>query len=199
MRNILIAGGGFLALATVTTNVIVLQKVERINDSVSELRVELKTEIANVKEEVKDLRTEVQQVALYKTKERIKLTKEEQECLAKNIFHEAGVDPYEGKIAVAQVTYNRLKAGRWGDNICKVVHAKAQFSWTLKKSKLHEKPKGALWEASVKAAEDLQNGLRVTNLENSQFYHTTTSKASWADPTKKVAVVGSHVFYSAAI
>ena len=32
-------------------------------------------------------------------------------CLAKNIYHEAGGEPFEGKVAVAQVTINRTNSG----------------------------------------------------------------------------------------
>src|SRR5690606_39623061 len=38
---------------------------------------------------------------------------EDLHCLAKNIFHEAGVESEKGKLAVAQVTLNRVDAGRW--------------------------------------------------------------------------------------
>ena len=32
------------------------------------------------------------------------------ECLAKNIYYEAGGEPFEGKVAVAQVTLNRAES-----------------------------------------------------------------------------------------
>ena len=45
-------------------------------------------------------------------------------CLAKNIYFEAGTESMLGKMAVAQVTINRVKNGYWGDTICDVVNAK---------------------------------------------------------------------------
>jgi spore germination cell wall hydrolase CwlJ-like protein len=51
-------------------------------------------------------------------------------CLAQNIFFEAGTESMLGKIAVGQVTVNRVKIGHWGETVCDVVHAKDQFSWT---------------------------------------------------------------------
>ena len=32
------------------------------------------------------------------------------DCLAKNIYHEAAGEPFEGKVAVAQVTMNRAES-----------------------------------------------------------------------------------------
>ena len=34
------------------------------------------------------------------------------ECLANNIYWEAASEPFEGKVAVAQVTMNRVESGR---------------------------------------------------------------------------------------
>lgn len=59
------------------------------------------------------------------------------ECLARNIYHEAGGEPFEGKVAVAQVTINRAESGDFPNDICKVVYQKnivyekvlCQFSW----------------------------------------------------------------------
>ena len=43
------------------------------------------------------------------------------DCLARNIYHEAGSEPFEGKVAVAQVTINRAESGQFPSDICKVV------------------------------------------------------------------------------
>ena len=53
-----------------------------------------------------------------KTKERVKLSKQEFECMARNVYHEAGVENNAGKIAVAQVTLNRVKSKKWGKGVC---------------------------------------------------------------------------------
>jgi spore germination cell wall hydrolase CwlJ-like protein len=129
-------------------------------------------------------------------KNSVKLSPKERECLAKNVYHEAGVEPLAGKIAVAQVTLNRTKSDRWSSDVCKVVMQKAQFSWTLQKKKLAEKPKGKLWEDSVKAVEKFEQGVRVAGVEKAHFYHTDYIKTpKWADKSQKVAVVGQHIFY----
>ena len=58
-------------------------------------------------------------------------------CLAINIYKEAANEPFEGKVAVAQVTINRTKNPNFPDTICDVVYQKntfmgkvvCQFSW----------------------------------------------------------------------
>lgn len=46
------------------------------------------------------------------------------ECMARNIFYEAGSEPTEGKIAVGVVTLNRTQDGRFGKTVCEVVKAR---------------------------------------------------------------------------
>ena len=38
-------------------------------------------------------------------------------CLAKNIYFEAATEPFEGKVAVAQVTINRANSGKFPEDI----------------------------------------------------------------------------------
>ncbi len=46
------------------------------------------------------------------------------ECMARNIFYEAGGESTEGKIAVGVVTLNRAQDGRFGKTVCDVVKAR---------------------------------------------------------------------------
>lgn len=116
------------------------------------------------------------------------------DCLAHNIYYEAGVEDYKGKIAVAQVTWNRLKNGRWGDTVCKVVYGKHQFSWTKQRK---PKPAGQLWQDSQAAARDFLRGVRLAILRDSKFYHATwISAPSWTDPMTVKATIGQHIFYA---
>ena len=48
------------------------------------------------------------------------------DCLARNIYYEAGGEPEEGKVAVAMVTINRVRDGRFGNSICSVVGQRTQ-------------------------------------------------------------------------
>jgi spore germination cell wall hydrolase CwlJ-like protein len=134
---------------------------------------------------------------LYKVETKIKLSKHDYNCLARNIYFESGIESHVGKLAVAQITFNRLEMGRWGNSICKVVYDKHQFSWTKDKKKLFQKPKGPLWDQSILALNDYLNGTRIYNLSNSTHYHADwINTPKWAlmiDPTD---YIGQHIFYS---
>lgn len=127
---------------------------------------------------------------------KLTLSSADYHCLVKNIFHEAGIEPIEGKLAVAHVTLNRLKTGRWGNTICSVVHARAQFSWTLDKRQLHANPKGKLWAESHAAANAFVAGVRVRGLEASKFYHADYIKPpKWTKSMTLAGQIGTHIFY----
>jgi spore germination cell wall hydrolase CwlJ-like protein len=148
--------------------------------------------------EVMVVHDDVQEIKqfLVHTNERLKYTTADAQCLAKNIYHEAGVEPIEGKFAVAQVTLNRLKQGRWGHSICDVVHSKAQFSWTLNKRKVQEQPKGELWaESQAVARTVLDKGVRVPSLAQSTYYHADYVKPLWSKSVVKIQQIGQHIFY----
>jgi spore germination cell wall hydrolase CwlJ-like protein len=139
---------------------------------------------------------EIKQAFITQTNERVKFTEKDEDCLAKNIFYEAGVEDERGKYAVAQVTINRLTSGKWGNSICSVVYAKAQFSWTLKK-KL-ETPGGSAWADSRWVAHRVLRGDRVAPLKDAMFYHAEYVSPKWRDDVAKIQQVGQHIFYTKA-
>lgn len=118
-------------------------------------------------------------------------------CLQKNIFHEAGVEPVEGKYAVAQVTMNRVESERYPDSICAVVYQPRQFSWANDINVRWTEESGPLWEESRRVAESvLLNGTEVPKLKDSLWYHRNDVKPNWSSPDYKVATVGVHIFYN---
>lgn len=129
----------------------------------------------------------------------IKYSKQDFDCLARNIYYEAGIEDRLGKVAVAQVTLNRVRTGYWGKSICKVVYAPAQFSWTKIKRRAWMPNIGPSWEESKRvAAEVLDQGLRIRTLKTSLFYHADYVSPNWRDDSKRVTKVGRHIFYTQA-
>ena len=129
--------------------------------------------------------------------EKVKYTKNDVECLTKNIYYEAGIEDHRGKFAVGNVTINRLKTGYWGNSICKVVYAKSQFSWTL--AKKLPRPDSKLWAESEQVARKVLAGHRVRGLTRSLYYHAIYIKdPKWVDTQHEVGQIGNHVFYNKA-
>jgi spore germination cell wall hydrolase CwlJ-like protein len=119
----------------------------------------------------------------------------ERTCLIRNVFFESGSEPYWGKIAVAQVTWNRVKYGKWGQDICRVVYAPGQFSWTVEPHKRNRPVGGPGWEDTAQAVEDFINGARVAKLENSMFFHASYVRPNWHTWADRVKQIGNHIFY----
>ena len=122
----------------------------------------------------------------------IKLSKSEENILSKNIYYESGVEGYDGKLAVAQVTQNRVNSGKWGRTVKEVVHSPSQFSWTLKKQ---EEPSGMLWEESQRVARDFNRGLRIKELDSAISYHSDSVRPMWAKYSDPIIKIGKHIFY----
>lgn len=137
---------------------------------------------------------EIKQAFVTQTSEQVSFSQKDEDCLAKNIYYEAGIESEDGKYAVAQVTLNRLKSGKWGNTICSVVYSKAQFSWTLKK-KL-EKPSGRAWEDSQWIAHRVLGGERVHPLKEAMYYHADYVSPKWKKSVVKLQQVGQHIFYT---
>lgn len=154
-------------------------------------------QLSTMHKDVEQVQNDVEDIKafLVQTNERVRYTKADVDCLSQNIYYEAGIEPLEGKYAVAQVTLNRLKTGYWGKSICKVVHARAQFSWTLKKKR--PAPKGLFWEESQSIARNvLKNGIRVKPLKESLMYHADyIPNPRWADQKQRITKIGVHIFY----
>lgn len=191
MKYLIRGVGGVVVLGIMGVNVLTLVKVEQLNKSTQESA----KKIQQLGNDVQEL----QQIVIDKTDERIQVSSKQFDCLARNIFYEAGVEDIAGKIAVAQVTLNRLKTGKWGDDICSVVYARAQFSWTLDKKKRWAQPKGELWDQSVKVAQEFVfEGKRINSLKASIYYHTDYVKPQWIKDVVKIRQVGQHIFYKPA-
>lgn len=134
---------------------------------------------------------------IIEVKEQVKWTKNDLECLTRNIYYEARGEDHRGRVAVAHVTLNRVKTGYWGNTICKVVYAKKQFSWTL--AKKLPRPDSKLWAESEEVARKVLAGHRIRGLSRSLYYHATYIKdPNWADPAHEVGQIGNHVFYNRA-
>lgn len=125
------------------------------------------------------------------------------DCLARNIYHEAGYEPFEGKVAVAQVTINRAESGKFPSDICQVVYQKnivyekvlCQFSWYCQTPTLKKPMNGPVYTESMEVAKKvLLEGFRLPNLKNALYFHGDYISPGWNK--KPVAKIGRHIFYN---
>ena len=125
-------------------------------------------------------------------------------CMTQNIYYEAGSEPAEGKLAVAQVVMNRSKSGQFPEDLCKVIYQKnvfyektvCQFSWYCEGktdfSKINKNQKN--WQESADAAKMvLMEGFRLPSLKKALYYHASYISPAWKH--KRITQIGQHIFY----
>ena len=123
----------------------------------------------------------------------------EVECLAKNIYFEAGGEPYAGKVAVAEVTLNRVRSPLYPRTVCGVVYQRTknvcQFSWVCEgKGKVNLRTKN--WTESMRVAQQILVAKRETNVVGgAKFFHAEYVEPSWSKTKKFVKQIGNHLFY----
>jgi spore germination cell wall hydrolase CwlJ-like protein len=175
ISNAVLKIGGFLAVAFVVISV--------TNTKLSQLREQV----------------EEQSPAAVSVAERTR----QLNCLTKNIYWEAGSEPFEGKVAVAQVTLNRVESGRFAPDICGVVYQKnviyeklvCQFSWYCDGSSKVKPIHPTRWRESEEVAKQvLFEGFRLPSLRSALYFHADYINPKWGKP--QVAKIGRHVFYS---
>jgi len=124
------------------------------------------------------------------------------ECLTRNIYWEAASEPFEGKVAVAQVTLNRMQSGKFPDSVCGVVYQKnvfyekvvCQFSWYCEGNQKMKPVHKPLWRESEEVAKKvLLEGFRLPSMKNALYYHADYVNPGWQLP--KIDQIGRHIFY----
>lgn len=131
-------------------------------------------------------------------------------CLAKNIFYEAGSEPLNGQAAVARVVMNRVAHG-FGKNPCAVIYQAhtvdklvddeiqkvklCQFSWVCE-GKGEPNKNSARYKQAERVAYDVlaHDAYKDVLPRTALFFHNLHVDPLW--PYKQVAKIGNHIFYS---
>jgi spore germination cell wall hydrolase CwlJ-like protein len=132
----------------------------------------------------------------------IKTREKELNCLAINIYREAGYESFEGKVAVGQVTMNRVKDPNFPNDVCGVVYQKTtavrticQFSWYCDSTHRNRPVNQAAYTESYEVAKKvLLENFRLDVLKNALYYHADYVNPQWR--LEKIGKIGQHIFYS---
>lgn len=129
------------------------------------------------------------------------------DCLADNVYFEAGYEPRDGQKAVALVTMNRVESGTFPSTICGVVKQKensvCQFSWwcddRAKAKHLQRRMNQEVYEqVRLVALEVYLNYGRIHDItKGALFYHADyVPKHRLGMRNLHVTVkIGQHIFY----
>lgn len=124
------------------------------------------------------------------------------DCLALNIYREAGNEPFEGKVGVAQVTLNRADHAQFPKDVCGVVYQKnkfvekvvCQFSWYCDSTHRNRPINQTSYQESyVVAQKVLLEGFRLPSLEDALYYHADYVSPNWK--LERITKIGRHIFY----
>lgn len=114
-------------------------------------------------------------------------------CLAKNIYFEARGESTQGKLAVAKVTLNRVKSGKFPTTICAVVYQPYQFSWTTNPRPQVKYDKQ--WQESIHLAKyAITTNIPELKHFEALYFHNNHVRPHWKH--KQIAKIGNHVFYN---
>ena len=116
-------------------------------------------------------------------------------CLALNIYHEARGETFEGMLAVAAVTLNRVRHKRFPDGVCEVVWQPRQFSWTHdgKTDRPHNQK---AWERALRIAKATYAMGYIDTVGKAIYFHAEYGRAPyWSRGFEKVRKIGRHIFY----
>jgi N-acetylmuramoyl-L-alanine amidase len=125
-----------------------------------------------------------------------KLNKHAIDCLTDNLYHEARGEGEKGMIAVANVTLNRVKSGKFPNDVCKVVYQPNQFSWVGRVDQVDD-------EASYRKAQSIAmkalDGKTPKLVGNAEYYinpdKVNIKRHQWIKQLEPVKKIGNHQFY----
>ena len=124
------------------------------------------------------------------------------DCLAMNVYREAGHEPFEGKVAVAQVTLNRVNSNKFPRDVCAVVYQKSrftervicQFSWYCDSKHRNRPVDDEAYEESYKVAKMVfLEDFRLESIKDALYYHADYVNPNWK--LKRITKIGAHIFY----
>lgn len=138
-------------------------------------------------------------------------TERDVQCMARNIYHEAANEPYEGMVLVGIVTLNRLVNPNYPKTVCDVIYQRGpyvylwkkkwrkvtvcQFTWTCERVR-PPREGDPRWIKSLQIARNLADGKYPEWREKwirSHHYHAYYVNPGWR--LARLGRVGAHIFY----
>ena len=147
----------------------------------------------------------------------VRYSPEEVNCLAKNIYFEAGAESTAGKLAVANVTINRTMQEKFPNTICDVVQEgkhyynarkkshyplrnRCQFSWYCD-GKADNPRQGKFWESAqglaVRVLTQSYEQSLIDITDGATHYHANWMEKypKWSEEKIVVTTIDRHIFY----
>lgn len=148
----------------------------------SKEEVVLIREIIQIEEEKQNQKVEIKHMAAES------IDHNDLEVLSKIVHAEAKGEPYEGKVAVAEVVMNRVEDENFPDTVKEVVYQNGQFQ-PVANGAINNTPS----EDAIKASKEV---LMSDNTPHNAmyFYNDETATDDWIRTRKTLFVIGDHTF-----
>ena len=123
-------------------------------------------------------------------------------CLALNVYFEArGEESIAGKLAVAEVTLNRVASQDYPNTVCEVVLQEnkngCSFSWWCDGKSDAPAEYTAFQESKALAKMMIEDGEYISVVgKDVTHYHATSVNPYWSDSLSYTETIGNHVFYA---
>ena len=114
-------------------------------------------------------------------------------CYAAAVYHESNTQSLQEKLGVLNVVRNRLKSGRWGNDVCSVVYSSGQFIGVTDQSHDDVDTKAFL-ETELLVLDTIVFHKYANPVADALYFHDDSIKtmAGWG---KKKVKIGKMIFY----
>lgn len=118
------------------------------------------------------------------------------QCMAENIYHEAGNQSRRGMIAVGNVVMNRVESARFPNTPCEVIYQRSrglcQFSWVCTRHIIRNME---VFRRAREIAEMVYYGRTGDITHGSTFYHAAYISPGWFATLRRTIRIEDHIFY----
>lgn len=122
------------------------------------------------------------------------LPRQDINCIARAVYHEARGEPVMGQIAVAHVILNRAHSGTYSQKICEVVYQPNQFTGLSPATSIdYSSPE---WGSAIETAIFSYTGFVEDPTHGAQWYYAQKKidKPKWAEGKKLLTKINGHTF-----
>jgi spore germination cell wall hydrolase CwlJ-like protein len=121
------------------------------------------------------------------------------DCLTEAVYYEARSEPMVGQRAVAQVVMNRIGKRGFPGSVCGVIRqgvsgGGCQFSFNCDGSLSRRRERRA-WLIARDVARQSLSGQVFALVGGATYYHSAAVRPDWAGRFKRIAQIGSQIFY----
>ncbi|MBO1514182.1 cell wall hydrolase [Metabacillus bambusae] len=124
-----------------------------------------------------------------KRSNKLSISDDEIDLLARLVRAEAQTESFEGKAAVASVVLNRVESPQFPDSIKKVIYEPGQFQ-PVSNGEINQPAD----KESIKAVHAVLSDLRNIAKDSLFFYNPDIATNRWLDSRETTVVIGQHVF-----